>query len=40
MEMTRETHDFSQESIPPSVFEIPAGYKQVPSPMEQMLQRK
>jgi len=40
MEMTTETHDFSQESIPPSVFEIPAGYKQVPSPMEQMLQRK
>jgi len=40
MEMTTETHDFSQESIPPSVFDIPAGYKQVPSPMEQMLQRK
>ena len=40
MEMTTETHDFSQESIPPSVFDIPAGYKLVPSPMEQMLQRK
>jgi len=40
MEMTTETRDFSQESIPPSVFDIPAGYKQVPSPMEQMLQHK
>ena len=40
MEMTTETHDFSQESIPSSVFDIPTGYKQVPSPIEQMLQHK
>jgi len=40
MEMTTETHDFSQESIPPSVFDIPGGYTKVPSPMEQMLQHK
>jgi hypothetical protein len=37
MEMTTQTKDFSSESIPPSVFDIPSGYKQVPSPMEQMM---
>ncbi len=40
MEMTTNTHDFSSETIPSSVFEIPAGYKQVPSEMEQMLNKK
>jgi hypothetical protein len=37
MEMTTQTNDFSSESIPPSVFEIPSGYKQVPSPMTQAM---
>lgn len=37
MEMTTETKDFSTEPIPASVFQIPAGYKKVPSPMEQMM---
>lgn len=40
MEMTTNTHDFSTESIPPSVFQIPGGYKQVESPMEQMMNKK
>jgi hypothetical protein len=39
MEMTTQTKDFSSESIPPSVFEIPSGYKQVPSPMAQMMSK-
>jgi hypothetical protein len=37
MEMTTQTKDFSRESIPMSIFQIPAGYKQVPSPTEQMM---
>lgn len=40
MEMTTKTHDFSGEMVPPSVFQIPAGYKQVESPMEQTLNKK
>ena len=39
MEMTDQTTDFSHEAIPPSVFVIPAGYKQVPSPMEQAMSK-
>jgi hypothetical protein len=40
MEMTTNTHDFSGESVPSSVFQIPGGYKQVESPMEQMMNKK
>jgi len=40
MEMTAKTHDFSAESIPTSVFQIPSGYKQVESAMEQMMNKK
>jgi hypothetical protein len=40
MQMTTNTHDFSAETIPPSVFVIPAGYKQVESAMEQMMNKK
>jgi hypothetical protein len=36
MEMTTQTHNFSTESIPMEVFQIPGGYKQVQSPMQQM----
>jgi hypothetical protein len=39
MEMTTQTNNFSREAIPSSVFEIPSGFKQVPSPMEQMMAR-
>jgi hypothetical protein len=39
MEMTTQTNNFSREVIPSSVFEIPSGFKQVPSPMEQMMAR-
>jgi len=39
MEMTVQTHDFSTESVPGSVFQIPAGFKQVQSPMEQMMSK-
>ena len=39
MEMTTQTNHFSREAIPSSVYEIPAGFKQVPSPMEQMMAR-
>lgn len=39
METTTETKDFSSEEIPSSVFDIPAGYKQVPNPMEQMFKK-
>ncbi|MGA9425601.1 MAG: hypothetical protein WBV33_11040, partial [Terracidiphilus sp.] len=35
METTTSMSNFSQEAIPASVFEIPAGYKQVKSPMMQ-----
>jgi len=40
MEMTVKTHDFSSEAVPPSVFVVPAGFKQVESQMEQMLNKK
>jgi len=40
MEMTVKTHDFTREAIPPSVFGVPGGYKQVESEMEQMLDKK
>jgi hypothetical protein len=40
MEMTAKTHDFSTESIPPSVFQIPSGFKQVESQMQQMMDKK
>ncbi|MGA8939796.1 MAG: hypothetical protein WB439_11600 [Acidobacteriaceae bacterium] len=37
MEMTDQTTDFSQEAIPASVFLVPAGFKQIPSPMVQAM---
>jgi hypothetical protein len=40
MEMSTKTHDFSSEAIPGSVFQIPSGYKQVESQMEQMMNKK
>lgn len=40
MQMTTMTHDFSAEAIPSSVFVIPAGYKQVESQMQQMMDKK
>jgi hypothetical protein len=40
MEQTAKTHDFSTESIPPSVFQIPSGFKQVESAQEQMMNKK
>jgi hypothetical protein len=40
MEQTATTHDFSTESIPPSVFQIPSGFKQVQSAEEQMMNKK
>jgi hypothetical protein len=39
MEMTVQTHDFSTEAVPGSVFQIPAGFKQIQSPMEQMMNK-
>jgi hypothetical protein len=39
MEMTVQTHDFSSAAVPASAFQIPAGLKQVPSPMQQMMQK-
>jgi hypothetical protein len=38
METTRQETNFSSDSIPASAFQVPAGYKQVPSPMERMAQ--
>jgi hypothetical protein len=38
METTRQESNFSSDSIPASSFRVPAGYKQVPSPMERMTQ--
>jgi hypothetical protein len=35
MEMTDQKNNFSHEAIPASAFQIPAGYKQVQSPMGQ-----
>lgn len=40
MEMTVSTHDFSGETIPSSVFQIPSGFKQVESPMMQAMDKK
>ena len=40
MEMSTKTHAFSSEAIPGSVFQIPSGYKQVESQMEQMMNKK
>jgi len=36
MEMTKQQTNFSREPIPGSAFAIPAGFKQVQSPMERM----
>jgi hypothetical protein len=36
METTKEVTNFSQEAIPVSVFQVPSGFKQVPSPLERM----
>lgn len=38
METTTQESNFSSEPVPASVFQIPAGYKRVPSPMEKMTQ--
>jgi hypothetical protein len=37
-ETTVELSNFSTQSVPASEFEIPSGYKQVPSPIEKLLQ--
>jgi hypothetical protein len=39
MEMTVQTHDFSHDTVPASVFQVPSGFKQVQSPMEQAMQK-
>ena len=39
MEMTTSTHAFSTASVPASVFQVPSGYKQVQSPMAQMMSK-
>ena len=39
MEMTTSTHAFSTASVPASVFQVPGGYKQVQSPMAQMMSK-
>lgn len=36
MQMTTEKAHFSQEAIPPSVFQVPSGYTKVQSPFERM----
>jgi hypothetical protein len=36
MEQTMQMSNFSHEAIPPSAFEVPAGFKLVPSPFENM----
>ena len=36
METTMQLSNFSQEAIPPSAFEVPTGFKQVPSMYERM----
>jgi len=36
MEMTTQKTHFSQELIPPSVFQVPSGYTKVQSPFERM----
>jgi hypothetical protein len=40
MEQTMNTHDFSTETIPSSVFQIPSGFKQVESAMAQSMNKK
>jgi hypothetical protein len=40
MEMTTQTHDFSSETVPSSVFQIPSGFKQVESAEMQMMNKK
>jgi len=40
MEMTVSTHAFSSAPVSPAAFQIPAGFKQVESPMEQMMNKK
>jgi hypothetical protein len=40
METATKTHNFSTETIPSSAFEIPSGYKQVPSPLMQETSKK
>jgi hypothetical protein len=40
MEMTASTHAFSSAPVSTAVFQIPAGFKQVESPMEQMMNKK
>jgi hypothetical protein len=40
MEMTTQTHNFSGDPVSPAVFQIPAGYKQVESAQEQMMNKK
>jgi hypothetical protein len=40
MEMTTQTHNFSNEPVSSASFQVPAGYKQVESPMEQMMNKK
>ena len=36
MEMTMQKSNFSREAIPPSAFAVPDGFKQLPSPYDQM----
>jgi hypothetical protein len=36
MEMTTQTNNFSRETVPSSVFDIPAGYSKVASPYDKM----
>ena len=36
MEMTMQKSNFSQEAVPPSAFAVPDGFKQMPSPYDQM----
>jgi hypothetical protein len=40
MEMTVSTHAFSSAPVSTAAFQIPAGFKQVESPMEQMMNKK
>ena len=39
MEMTTQKLNFSHDPVSPSVFQVPAGFKQVPSPMQQMMSK-
>ena len=40
MEMTVSTHAFSSAPVSTAVFQVPAGFKQVESPMEQVMNKK